>query len=520
MTQPFTLTDEQKDIIETFASQKNVLVQALAGTGKTSTLVALGNVLSSLPFYRNKAGTYLAFNRANAMEAKRKFGPNIEPQTLHAMALRDLRGMFLEPVASSVSLKELYAFIDFKEVRIKGKLFPKGQIASASVDTIRYFCNSRLEEIPSNFLSQKIRYNVLNYANYHGKSDKWIKEVHIKLQQITYGYAQTIWDLLLVKKLPMHFDGYLKVFQLQKRPIRGSSFILFDEAQDANDCIMDILQNQSQQVAFVGDSNQAIYGFRGAKDLMVDQMEGEIRGLTQSFRFGHPVADIANRFLKLNESPFLLKGNPDQESAVQPVNEQEQYTYISRTNSKLFMEAITLMTNRKKIYIEGFSKSMMTLILDVYSLFKGETFVSSPQLSGITSYSFFLHLLGHDALDPEAKTAHSLVDEYQDDLPKVLKQIEENNIPEHLADVILTTAHKAKGKEWKQVKLNRDFKLTRKGRDDLEREEINIVYVAITRAIETLDLTGGLIEISREEEIKCPLCKKYQHKKDCLLNFG
>ena len=517
--QDFKLTDEQKDIIEGFATGNNVIVQALAGTGKTSTLVSLGEVLSSFPKYRNKAGVYLAFNRANAIEAKGKFSDNISAQTIHAMVLRDMQGVFKGPIASSVSLKDLYSFIDFKEHKIGRKIFYKGQIAAASVDAIRFFCNSNLSEIPNYFLSQKLRYNVINYANYHGKKDKWIEDVCLKLKEITHKYAKTIWDLLLSNNLPMHFDGYLKVFQLQKRLIPGAAFILFDEAQDANDCIMDILQNQAQQIAFVGDSNQAIYGFRGAKDLMVDKIDGVTKGLTQSFRFGQPIADIANRFLKLNQSPFLLKGNPHKESFVKPVNTAEQYTYISRTNSKLFMEAITLMNERKKIFIEGFSKSMMSLILDVYNLYRGETFVSSPQLSGINDYSFFMHLLGHDALDPEVRTAYDLVDEYQSDLPKILKQIEDNNTPAHLADVILTTAHKSKGREWDQVKLNKDFRITRKGKDALEKEEINVVYVSITRAIKVLDLTSGIVEVSEAEKAPCPLCRKFKHEPKCLLKF-
>lgn len=48
----------------------------------------------------------------------------------------------------------------------------------------------------------------------------------------------------------------------------------------------------------VGDSAQAIYGWRGARDIMTG-FDGTRLTLSQSFRFGPRLAEEANRWLRI-----------------------------------------------------------------------------------------------------------------------------------------------------------------------------------------------------------------------------
>jgi superfamily I DNA/RNA helicase len=57
---------------------------------------------------------------------------------------------------------------------------------------------------------------------------------------------------------------------------------------------------------------------------------------------------------------------------------------------------------------------------------------------------------------------------------------------EENADVILSTVRKAKGLEWDSVKLENDFPL--QGSDRFTEEEVNLLYVAITRARKKLNI--------------------------------
>ena len=90
----------------------------------------------------------------------------------------------------------------------------------------------------------------------------------------------------------------------------------------------------------------------------------------------------------------------------------------------------------------------------------------------------------------------NFVEMYQDRTPDVLEKIRSVcQFGESEADVIVTTAHKAKGRQWDQVFLNNDFKYQ-------NQEELNIFYVALTRAVSVLDLSRikGEIFISNGKE--------------------
>lgn len=58
------------------------------------------------------------------------------------------------------------------------------------------------------------------------------------------------------------------------------------------------------------------------------------------------------------------------------------------------------------------------------------------------------------------------------------------------ADITITTAHKAKGLEWERVKLGPDFKFPKDdAKQPINPEEVNALYVAVTRALKQLDVT-------------------------------
>lgn len=83
------------------------------------------------------------------------------------------------------------------------------------------------------------------------------------------------------------------------RSVIPAGFIMFDEAQDANPVTAFVVQDQdSAQVIAVGDSCQAIYGWRGAIDALSEWPADGRLHLTQSFRFGPAVAAEANKWLR------------------------------------------------------------------------------------------------------------------------------------------------------------------------------------------------------------------------------
>ncbi|MFP6812759.1 MAG: AAA family ATPase, partial [Moraxella sp.] len=74
-------TDEQHQAVEMALTRQSFKVVAYAGAGKTTTLNLIGNQLRG-------RGIYLAFNKAIAAEAQRKFPHHVDCRTFHSLAFR------------------------------------------------------------------------------------------------------------------------------------------------------------------------------------------------------------------------------------------------------------------------------------------------------------------------------------------------------------------------------------------------------------------------------------------------
>ena len=83
----FNPTAEQIQILEHFEdalkSRNSLVVQAGAGTGKTSTLQLLSESTKL-------QGQYLAFNKAIVEESKKKFPKNVQCNTAHSLAWSEI----------------------------------------------------------------------------------------------------------------------------------------------------------------------------------------------------------------------------------------------------------------------------------------------------------------------------------------------------------------------------------------------------------------------------------------------
>src|SRR4051812_27880180 len=82
MADDFKPTDEQVDIVNAFMTGENLVIEAGAGSGKTSTLRLIGRADP------NRKGTYFAYNKAIAEDAKASFPANVACSTAHSLAFR------------------------------------------------------------------------------------------------------------------------------------------------------------------------------------------------------------------------------------------------------------------------------------------------------------------------------------------------------------------------------------------------------------------------------------------------
>lgn len=187
---------------------------------------------------------------------------------------------------------------------------------------------------------------------------------------------------------------------------------------------------------------------------------------------------------RLKNETHSLTGTPLPQK---PAWDKTSHTIIARTNAKLFDRAVTLIKNAKIGFSGGISGARLERLKDVYHLFARErSKVYDPFIKGFEDYGALL-TYARAVEDFEVLAQCGMVDKYRSRLPALVDRVMEKAVDENQADILLTTAHKAKGMEWPFVLLMDDFTpLIKDGLPidpgTVAQDEINLIYVAMTRA--------------------------------------
>lgn len=465
-----TLTGEQEAAVNDVTKGFDTKIKAPAGSGKTFVLGAAANEL------KGKYGAYIAFNKAIADSASQSFPSNVECRTGHSIAFRSV-GHKYQNRLKRITGTLLANTEDIGETEIYPTPAAKGYLI---LETIRHFCYSDDLKIDESHVPQIV-------GPYNEQTIE-VMESDIAL------YAGEIWDLMrnVGEGIPITHDVYLKVWAMTN-PILKKHFILFDEAQDANPVILGVLKKQVEpQMIYVGDPFQQIYGWRGAINAM-EKIETDSQCfITQSFRFGQAIATMANTVLRgympKHKHPPLIKGVPGKYSAVMQIDKPD--AVISRTNSGVVTQVFKYLEKGEKVYIQGGPNQLISMLKGVQDLQNGnKTYVEDLAL-----FNTWQEVVDHSKTQEgsELKSLVTIVSKHGvAGLMNTLYKTEKTPEP---GSIVLTTAHKAKGLEWVNVKLDGDFKTVSPGGQPLAQGEINTLYVAVTRALSTLDITD------------CPAC--------------
>ena len=462
-----TLTTEQKNIV--YSDHKHVYISARAGTGKTTTLAEFVALRKSEHFL------YLVYNNAIKEEAQRKFPEFVTIHTIHSLAYQAVGCQYKDKLTNNLKVENIFKGLSyFENKNLEDKDLHK--LAFNIIKTISAYCNSDL-------------------FDFAGISENKL------LLDLSFEYWNKMIDLGNEEILITH-DGYLKLYHLQK-PSLDHDYIMVDEAQDSNEVMLDIVYNQSCNKIFVGDPHQKIYGFRGAlnifdNDKYISRGEDNVFfSLTESFRFGKTIAAVANTILSdyKNESN-LITGTEGRDSVVGPIDKSLPYTIITRTNAKLIDIAIESVQAGKKISINGGIESVLYSVLDAYYLFAGEKDkIKGEYLKTLNNYSH-LKMLAETLKSPDNILQVYLIEKYGHALLELIELLRIQSTVSKKADIILSTAHKSKGLEFVSICLSDDFSPlysdTGHRIERVDSEELNLIYVAVTRATHDLELNHDL----------------------------
>ncbi|MFF4887489.1 UvrD-helicase domain-containing protein [Streptomyces nigra] len=474
-------TDEQTAAADAFHAGQHLALQAGAGTGKTTTLALLAHATP-------RRGRYLAYNRAIAQDARSRFPDTVQCKTAHALAYAAVGHRYTNrlnaPRRPAWQTGQMLGIN--KAIRVGDREVTQRALSNATLRTVARFCHTADEAITPHHVPRL-----------RGLDDT---DLHTQLAAHIVPFAHKAWaDLQHPDDGAVRFDHdhYLKIWALT-RPRIDADFLLLDEAQDTNPVVEQIFlaQRDHAQLVIVGDSAQAIYHWRGAKDIMTG-FDGTQLALSQSFRFGPDLAAEANRWLHLADAPIRLTGTPAVPTELGLVTQPD--AVLCRTNVGAMAQVMARMAAGHRVALAGGGDSLHALALAAGDLKEGRR-THHPELLLFPCWGDLQDYAAHDPAGRDLQPLVNLVDTHGTDA--ILAAIAQL-APEPHAHVTVSTAHKAKGREWPSVLIAEDFARSLNDTtgqtgstpapvpDPVDDAEARLAYVAVTRTRRRLDL-GGL----------------------------
>ncbi len=471
-------TPEQEAILDAFATGDSLKVEAGAGTGKTTTLTMVAAATG-------RPGRYLAFNKAIADEAGGKMPRNVTASTAHSLAYRavvtpELRTRMNMPRLRS---SEIAGILDLESLALRTgwgrKHLEPWRLAGIAMRALAVFCQSA-DDRPG---PQHVPFQ-------DGIDPPGEQANNRHLAQHLAPAVRRAWADLQhpAGALPYKHEHYLKAYQLT-RPHIGGDFILFDEAQDANPVMTAIVEDQAHaQLVVVGDTAQQIYAWNGAVNALARFDIDRRLWLTQSWRFGPAVAEVANRILDAAHLELRITGHPHHHSTVEHLDEDHVKAVLCRTNAQAVLEVLDALDRQRRPALVGGGQEILRFAYGAADLQKGRK-STHPELACFDTWAEVLDYVEADAQGHELTLLVKLVQRFT--VPTLIAVLQHELHDERTADVVISTAHKAKGREWPTVRLAPDLEVERdEETGKLPVDELRLLYVAATRARDVLDLGG------------------------------
>ncbi len=468
-------TDEQLAALNMAMDGKSFKVVAYAGAGKTTTLNLIAERLRG-------RGLYLAFNKGIATEAQQRFPNHVDCRTFHSLAYRHVpRDITAKLSLPRFSPKRLGDDLGLRTLQVRRQV--DGKSSYINLTPARQ----------ARFVSDAVSHFCSTHASYpaprHLQFPSWVSAADAEqLRETLYPAVEQRWLQSVDTRHPagIGHDIYLKLWALSK-PTIPADFILFDEAQDADPLMMGILTQQPKQVIYVGDAHQQIYEWRGAVNAM-KKLPLPQTLLTQSFRFGESIAEVANLLLNALQEEVPLKGNPKRNSQTSKILANgRKDAILCRTNAAAMAQLLAGLKNGHKVALQADADRILNFCQAAESLKAGKPAYGVPELAYFYSWGD-VQDYSETTEGSDLKTLVKLVDDHGTNvLTRAVNSL--SNVAD--ADYVISTAHKAKGLEWGRVQLDDDFyyDVTTHG-VKISPEELRLLYVACTRAKDNLDIAN------------------------------
>jgi superfamily I DNA/RNA helicase len=490
-------TPEQAAIIHAATQPQSLMVNALAGTGKTTTLTMLAKALPPEP------ALALAFNKKIKEELEKRFPKNFSVMTMNGLGHR----------AWSFTINKKKMLIDANKI---GRLttdalkpFPESKGEWSAIRTLVVMAMQR-GLVPSQFQHAKSlvpdtpeTWEKLDYEldlNLTADERKLARRVLISSIEEGMNGCISYDDQIY---LPVVFSGAFPRFNI----------VLVDEAQDLSPLNHQMLRKVAAgKLIVVGDPRQAIYAFRGADhnsmtNLKTLKSEWIELPLNTTFRCPQSVVERqhihAPDYRAAPSNPkgsvnTFMRGEPWDWSKIEDLS-QGDVAILCRNNAPLLSMAFKLL--RKGVGVNMLGRDIgrgLSALCKKLSADQSTTIdVFKQKLE-----SWFETERSKAEANDDASKIDSVTDRYE-----CIVSVIENRSPSTVRALVseldnlfakdsglvtLATGHKAKGLEWDTVVHLDPWRIPSKWakKDDEIKQEHNLQYVLETRTKHTLILAN------------------------------
>lgn len=505
-----TPTAQQQAVIDAALAGHSFKVQALAGTGKTTTLELLARADETRRYL------YLVFNKDMQDEAVKRMPKNMECRTGNSIAwqyivklyerhglnfvdrFKNSKDLFLSTntqIAKAFEIPE-YEIVETvtkrnpvtNRITIEDETYilPPHRVVAHLKKAIEKFCISADDEIDINHFPEKTSYPP--EATEHAKL-LWedIANIH-GVQKMTYDHTVKLWALSR-PDLSRSDRDFTKTY----------TAILIDEAQDTNPVFAKVYSDQSIQKIYVGDGNQAIYGFRGAVDELAKVDLPLTLTLNETWRFGPGLVEAPNAFLSALRSPTKIVALRSSLGILTPSGTMyNPDAVICRSNTGVIRAIFERLDAGQPIVVPKKYAENLASLLDTIAWFYGHN-MDKPKVihQDLEEYSSLTEVKEAIMEGDISSKIIDLVELMESRGYLSLKnQLLELTKHKKAGGVEVVTAHGSKGKEWDKVQIYDDFRGPKYIEEDYgdgyyimpSDDELRLAYVATTRSMEELDL--------------------------------
>jgi DNA helicase-2/ATP-dependent DNA helicase PcrA len=464
---------------------KHAVVEAVAGSGKTTTIVEALKFLSPMD-----QALFVAFNKHIAEELRRRVPRNVEASTLNALGWKICRGNCkteLDAIKTENILRTLFTTSDEEERKTFYKL--KGSI-NKIVGLLRALNIHDHEHAKRDILSIADKYDIGIPENL-GPGIDWIA-VAINVFQISINHTAH-----------MDFDDQIYQPIHQDWGFPSYDWVFGDEGQDWSPVQIELIKRvgRNGRIIVVGDRHQSIYGFRGADPdaipNIIKALDATVLPLSICYRCPDKVIAEAQRIVKHIESP---PNNPKGLGVVEKIT-TEQFKkqmddgdfVLCRTTAPLVKRCLERIRSGKKAIVKG--RDIGQGLYDLLESLAHDTCEATKFLEILRQYkSEQLAKLGAAGRENEALAVEDRCDTLEvlalD--ARIVRDIK-HRIDSIFSDgdsegVTFCTGHKAKGLEAYNIFFLRpDLCPHPKAKKDWQKEqEENLQYVMTTRSMREL----------------------------------